>query len=418
MKYSSASIHLRSDFDKCIFADCVSRLFPSVGRTRQQTTLRIFQRVADAASDIQTLNSEGILELTVPYLEAMERSLPEVAFRYAVMYKGGKPVVFGCFQLYTVTSANFHLDGKQGIVRSIIKLFIDLKKLKVVFLGNALRNGTSCFCYDRAEINQEKALSLLASMAEQIADEECALGLILKDIPHSQEATDWLTTQKYRQPWSDSIMMLELRREWTSLDYYLTDLTRKYKTRATKILDALGGIELRELDLTQVKKYEQDIDHLFADVLDHQQFRLTKPGKGHFTDLKKNYGDTFEVTGMFDGDIMVGFFSAFTAGDTYEMYYVGFDYEQNTQHQLYFNILFAGLDKAIQQKKKFLNLGRTSFDAKASMGAHAVSQDYFFKAPGVPDRVVDWFANYFSALEDGKWKLRNPLKQQDTVLHS
>jgi hypothetical protein len=56
-------------------------------------------------------------------------------------------------------------------------------------------------------------------------------------------------------------------------------------------------------------------------------------------------------------------------------------------------------------------LGRTSFDAKASLGAKPESTTYFLKTSFMPDAVSNWFVKYFSSMEDNKWKLRNPLKK-------
>jgi hypothetical protein len=107
----------------------------------------------------------------------------------------------------------------------------------------------------------------------------------------------------------------------------------------------------------------------------------------------------------------VAFYTAFLTEDAYELYHVGFDYELNNEYHLYFNILFSGLKRAITLKKSHLKLGRTSFDAKASLGAKPVEIEYFFKPGNIPNVVSKWFANYFSSMEDAKWKLRNPLKE-------
>jgi hypothetical protein len=73
-------------------------------------------------------------------------------------------------------------------------------------------------------------------------------------------------------------------------------------------------------------------------------------------------------------------------------------------------MLFSGLERAITLGKQTLKLGRTSFDAKASLGAKPQTLPYILKIPHLPDFVLRRFINYFSALEDKRWKLRNPLK--------
>ncbi len=411
MKHTSPSINLSGDFDKCLIGNYISKIFPASVKSGKGDFLKVYKSVEEVQSVLHTLNADGKLELSLPYLTAMQRPVPGMEFRYAVLYHKHKPVLFGYFQLFTITSANFGLDEKGGMMRRIIRFLMDIKKVRVLILGNAMRNETCCFCYDRGMLDEIQAVSLLGSIAEEIASDECALAVVLKDIPDSDGARQWLAAQKYQTPWPDQLMILDVRPGWTSLDLYLEDLSRKYRARANKILASLGSVRVEKLEMDRVAQLETKIDGLFGNVLDSQRFLLTRPGTGHFTDLMKNYGDQFEVYGYFDGEELIAFFTAFITPDAYEMYYVGFDYSLNPERQLYFNILFAGLERAILNKKKHLNFGRTSFDAKASMGAQAVERKYYFKAPGIPDAVTGWFVNFFSALEDGKWRLRNPLKQ-------
>ena len=100
------------------------------------------------------------------------------------------------------------------------------------------------------------------------------------------------------------------------------------------------------------------------------------------------------------------------------MYYVGFDYDANATCQLYFNLLFSGLERAIQLKKKTLKMGRTSFDAKASLGATAHSVDYSIKLSHLKTFILRKFGAYFTSLEDKRWKQRNPLKPNTEVCHT
>ena len=138
---------------------------------------------------------------------------------------------------------------------------------------------------------------------------------------------------------------------------------------------------------------------------------MTCPNREHFTELKKLYQNDFEIVGIFLNNEMVAFYAAFINKSDYEIYYVGFDYDVNTTHQLYFNLLFSGLERAITLKKKLLKLGRTSLDAKASLGAKPSELTYFIKGNNIPKVAGNWFVNYFSTMEDAKWKLRNPLTQ-------
>ena len=395
-------------YDDCLIATCLKSLFKKADKA--EPTFTISRYIADVKKELEQVNKADILEMSYPYLAAMEASIPGAGFRYAVIYEQNVPVLFGYFQLFTLSSKNFNLEKNKGFVKGIFRFFLKLKKVSVLISGNALRNDTVGYCFNETIVSHEGAIELMASVAEKIADEECVTAIILKDVPQSKQIRKWLTGLGYKMPWQDNVMTLDIEARWTSLTQYIDALSRKYKTRANKILASGSDISVKELKEEGILQHNKEINRLFKNVADNQSFVLTQLGDDHFSGLKKVYKDNFEVLGFFHKNKLVAFYSAFVTGDAYELYYVGFDYEMNGEYQLYFNMLFSGLERAIVLKKKQLKLGRTSFDAKASLGAKPVEINYFIKTASLPAAVSSWFADYFSTMEDAKWKLRNPLK--------
>ena len=405
----SATLPLPANYDNCRINACLRKLFSYTAKSKADTGFRISNHIAEIKKELELVNKEGTLEMSYPYLAAMEKSIPGADFRYAVIYKKDVPVLVVCFQLFTLTSRNFNLEKNKGFVKRIFRFFLDLKKVNVLISGNALRNETACFCFNDAILSRDEAVEIAASAGEKIAADENVAALILKDIPVSARVGKWLAAAGFQMPWEDKVMVMDVDAQWATLNDYIAALSRKYKTRANKILASRSALSVRELTEQDIQHHNPEINALFQQVTDNQSFVLTHPGSGHFPLMKKVYKDDFEVIGFFKGTELVAFYTAFITDDAYELYYVGFDYKLNTGYQLYFNLLFSGLEGAILLKKSKLKLGRTSFDAKASMGARPVAMDYFFKPGNITSMVSKWFANYFSDMEDAKWKLRNPI---------
>jgi hypothetical protein len=194
------------------------------------------------------------------------------------------------------------------------------------------------------------------------------------------------------------------------LQDYTAALTRKYKTRAAKVLEAGKQLSVKPLSVAETKQCQPAISRLFGEVTDKQPFLFTRSGAEYIVALKELYKDEFEVMGFYDGTTLVAFYSAFITEDAYELFYVGFDTALNTQYQLYFNLMLAGLGQTIALRKASLKLGRTSFDAKASLGAKPVRANYLIKFRQIPDVAIKWLTTYFSAMEDTRWRQRNPMK--------
>ncbi len=409
-RLSSATLPSQVTYDNCLISSCLKKLFTRNAKIKEAHSYTINNHVADVRKDLETVNRQCITEMKVEYLSSLEKSLPDAGFRYATVFKNGVPVLVGYFQLFTLTSQNFRMDKNTGFVKGILRFFLDLKKVRVLISGNALRTETCCFCYDSSVLGKDEASELAVSLGEKIADEECAVALILKDIPFSGKISKWMLDMNYQVPWSDKVMVMKVEVNWTGLPDYVNALSRKYKSRANKILASGEKLHKRVLNDQEINEYKADINILFQSVTENQSFALTQLEPDHFASLKKIYGENFEVLGLFNGQKLVAFYSAIITEDSYELYYAGFDYELNNEFQLYFNILFGGLERTILLKKQQLKLGRTAFDAKASLGAKPIDLPYFFKSSHLPSAAIKWFANYFSAMEDGKWKLRNPLK--------
>lgn len=394
----------------CPVSTFLRDLFTRCREGKKDPDLRIHTSAAAITPDVAQIVGTTNPELTVEYLTAAEQSLPDVGFRYVTLYKAGKPVLFAYYQLFSLTPDNFNLSNDRDCVRHIISLFLKLKKARVLVLGNALRTDTASFCCDRNTLTAQEALDAIAAITERLAKSEDVSGIILPGISNNNKTA--FATAGYSTPWEDNVMQLDLRSEWEHIDDYVASLTRKYKARTKKVLEATSSLQLIPVTEDKLQQYEADITRLFSGVIDNQSFVLTPSGANYITALKKLYKDDFEISMFLSDGKPVAFISAFITNDTYEVFYVGFDAQLNKTQPLYFRLLLAGLEQAIRLNKANLKLGRTSFDAKASLGAKPQQKDYLFKVRRLPQAAIKWFANYFSSLEDAHWKLRNPLKVQ------
>ncbi len=401
-----------SSLNDCPVAILIKKCLTRPQSTQDPFQIQITQSIHDVKNALDTLNTDGVPELSYPCLSLLEKTLPNASIRYVVISKNGRPVLFAYYQIFTLTAANFNLENNSTPVKHILKTFVNLKKAKAVMLGNVLRNETVSHCYDPNVFTVDEATEAIAGIAEKIASDECATAIVLKELPPiTAKAQQLLHDNGYSTPFEDLVMDMDLDAGWHSLADYVNALSKKYKTRAKKALAAIEGLEIRNLTIAETAQYEKEIDALFSATVHQQPFTLTQPLPGYFTELKRMYQDSFEVIGFMHQGQLIAFYTAFIGADYYHIYYVGFNYELNNTYQLYFNILFSGLERAILSRKKVLQLGRTSFDAKASLGAKARQLSYFIKMEYIPDFVIKWFVKYFSSMENSKWKQRNPLKE-------
>lgn len=405
-----------STFNDCLISSLLKQHFSPAQSAKDPFQIQISKKIAEVKDALDQLNTNQVPELSYGCLALLETTLRNASMRYVVISKNGKPVLFAYYQIFTLTASNFNLENNSAFVKHILKAFVNLKKAKAVMLGNVLRNETTSHCYDHSVFTVDEATEAIAGIAEKIAADECATAIVLKELPPiTAQAQQLLADNGYTTPFEDRVMDMDIDPTWHTLADYINALSKKYKTRAKKALAAIAPLEIKTLTENEVLQYEQDIDRLFSATVHQQPFTLTQPQQGYFTELKRMYKDDFEVIGFMLEGKLIAFYTAFSGPDYYHIYYVGFDYALNNTYQLYFNILFLGLERAILSGKKVLQLGRTSFDAKASLGAKARPLSYFIKMEYIPDFMVKWFVKYFSAMENSKWKQRNPLKENGSM---
>jgi hypothetical protein len=316
-RHTTAILSNATTDDYCPLTLCLKKLFTRSAKSKTTFGFTISRNIGDVKKELEQLNKENIPELSYAYLAAMERSMPGDGFRYAVIYKQNVPVLFGYFQLFTLTSKNFSLEKNRAFVKGMLRFFLDLKKIKVLISGNALRTETACYCVSDNVLGKVEAAEVITAVAEKIAGEEKTTAIILKDIPLTAQSRKWLKGMGYQQPWDDKVMVMEVDSKWHTLSDYISLLTRKYKTRANKILASGNALIVKELVENEIAHYERELHDLFGQVVANQSFVLIQPLPGNFAQMKKVYRNDFEVFGFLSNLLfeVLDFEAIFPAGN-------------------------------------------------------------------------------------------------------
>ncbi len=131
--------------------------------------------------------------------------------------------------------------------------------------------------------------------------------------------------------------------EWKSFDEYLAALTSSYRKTARHTIE--------------------------RQVHDRQKMRLVSLHPEFIPALAATLKDRFRCTVLRKGDRMVGFVTTLKDGDLAVGYYIGFDTAANKEIPVYFRLLQAVVDDAIQMGCRKISFGRTALEPKARLGA-------------------------------------------------
>lgn len=338
-------------------------------------------------------------------------SLNNLSYRYVVTRVNAQIALLSYYQLLSVTPEHFNCRDKPFQHYSL-NTALRIVRPSLLVVGNLFRHDTEFQCCIAGRVAVHEEAAIFQQTFEYILNETKATGIFLKDV-YAPWAAHIQKDPTYKQMEDDVSMVFRIPNEWTGLPDYEKQLKHKYLQRYRKIRNQLGTIHIREISEENLPQYVERIYALYAQVSDNQLVSMGKLNAPSFLAMKNTLKERYRIQGWFLEDTLVAFSSAILHEGIYDMNYIGFDYQINQSHAIYFNILFQCLEQAIQSGSHTLVLGRTALEAKAILGCEAEYQHGFYK---LRHPVVNWFFKKVSAgfreQIGEKWKDRHPFKSQ------
>ena len=228
--------------------------------------------------------------------------------------------------------------------------------------GNLFRSNQEGYFF-KENIKKE---DIFKAFVENLDKNELKIsGLLMKEC-----CTPFDNVRKLTPFRDDASMQMAINPNWSNIEDYIKDLDKKYRKRFVKIHESAAEIEKRELNISDLEIYKDKIYDLYNQVFNKQDFKFGTINPDYFIELKKLYNEKVKIYGFFkDSDLLAFTTHIFEEASQMEIHYIGLDYDYNKQYNLYFNILQFGLEMAILERQKTIELGRTSTVAKASLGA-------------------------------------------------
>jgi len=342
------------------------------------------------------------------HLLALEKArLPGIENHYLLIFIKEKPVGLAYLQLFKFTHSNLNFEYPKSIRSRLIKSVLP-KQLNLLICGNLLRINFQGFYFKNEQHNTIifDAIGLFVKQARQL--KPC--GIIIKDC-REIFLEEKYTVSKYRFFTGDVTMEITRRQHWNTFEDYLNDLTNKYNKRAKKIIQAFDDITSKELSAAEILGSAVEIDRLYWNVVNRQKIKLGTVNAAYLYGLKTDLKQNFELHALYYRDVMIGFYTYIFYNTEMETHYIGLDYSYNNIHKTYFNILFLSVQKMIDLKYEKLELGRTSKEAKANLGAYPKQIfNYIQIRNPVAKMTMQYFLKGFNRSENEKQSERSPLK--------
>lgn len=337
-------------------------------------------------------------------------ALPDVAVKYVLLRSEEIILARAAFQILRVQPSHVKSEALSKWQYRLWKLFTQTAHPKLLVGGQLFRHDVhSVHWHD--SLPAYDAFVWYSGAVKAAARKTGAMAVLLKELPSALVPHFLHGAPEYLLLRNDISMKLALPQDWQSIGDYESSLKHKYAQRFRKVRQSWAGLRVIEMNAVETERHAERIFSLYQQVTGHQPVRMGRLSQRFIPTLKQAYPERLKVWGVWEQDKLVAFASAWVNHQSFDMFYIGFDYRRNASLQLYFNILFFAIEQAITLRKPLLILGRTALEAKARVGCRPeyLNTFLYIRNPLLRELISRMQSKLVDSSND--WEQRHPFKQ-------
>lgn len=383
---------------------------------------KIYDAVSQLPKEWNALAVPDIF-LNTSYLKAFESAAPEtISLYYIGIYSDDLLVGIVIVQRIKLYAKDMFRSEWSSKWTTTLKDWVS-KSLKgtILVIGNLTHTGQHGFYFDSKVISQMDFLSVLFDGIDALKvrikkqEDKSIRAIMFKDYFPTDAIHEAIPLFLARQFYKASVqpnMILHLNPEWKQMTDYVGALTKKYKTRYKRARLKLCKIKAVELNESDVNRYSERMYGLYMNVSKNASFNTFVLPKDHFLKLKMELKDNFRLFGYFLDEELMGFYTLILNNDALETYFLGYDPQHQTQHQLYLNMLYDMILFGIDNNFESIVFARTAMEIKSSVGAAPQPMSIYIKHT---NKVVNSALKSIFRLMDPEqvWEERHPFKNME-----
>lgn len=356
----------------------------------------------DAALWEEVCGPAGHPFLDPRFFRALERAFAgQARFWYATLRdEQGVPVACAAFSRYVVDVADFAPPAAQSLIAGVRRLWPRFFKFHILLQGLPVSVSGSQLALVRG-IDPGRLCFTLNEIAERLARETKTVLISFKEFDPDLAATlSGLATFGYRR--ARSVVSYHLEGEFGSFENYYNSRSkrtranirrhfRKFEEAGLTWRHVSGGDEAARL-------FDGDAHQLYLNVFQRSDAKFERLPPTFFPELARQLGEDARFTVVHQGDRLVGFCCAVASPGEHSMIYCGLDYSINAAADLYFNIIYRGLEQGLRPGIRVVHVGATADEFKQHMGCRGIPLAIYVKTLGRIETII--FNGLFGVLFD------------------
>jgi len=339
------------------------------------------------------------ISLDPRFIAAVEASMGQgYRFWHVIIYDGAKePVACASLSAITYDLADFADPRLATIVRRLPGVLSRLRNLKVLVCGLPGAAGHHSLGVVSRPLSGQ-VLALLDGVICELAAAAKMHGIVYQEF--LEDDLQWMSPLIDRDYQRIAIPPMHFfTPAFDDFQHYCSALKSRYRQQVNRSIRKLALTGIRTSVLTDpreiVEAYTPEVHDLYCQVVDHADVKPERLPLAFFHELTRRLQGELDLIILSKNSHIAAFGWGLHAGSAYHLLFDGFDYALNAECDLYFNLMYAGLDRALRKRVNKIYVGHAANVFKARLGCHSVPLYVFTKGLGpLMSRIVRYGANW------------------------
>jgi hypothetical protein len=317
------------------------------------------------------------------FMTAVESSMKQdYRFWYAIAEEdGGRPAACGALCAMTIDIADVTGQGVASVLRRLPEPLSRIRQLKGLFCGLPGSPGQNSLAVISAD-----ALAALDQAIGEVATRAGADVIVYKEFGNEElPRMDRLVEFGYRR--IPTQPMHFLKPAFPDFAHYCAALSSNYRAsvnRSTRKLKPAGAEVKVFTDSDEILRvYTPEVHALYYQMVGKAEVNIELLPIEFFRQLTSRLKGHVELVTIIKEDRIIAIGWCLNVGSAFHLMYAGLDYQLNRELDLYFNLMYAALDRALRSGAAKIHVGQTASAFKARLGCHAESLYGYIKGRGL-----------------------------------
>lgn len=321
--------------------------------------------------------SPAAVRLEVPHLRAVERAqVSGVENYYLVAFHAGRPIGIAHFFVIDMDLGSLWPEIDTDTITTLRRYDNAFMRMRVVECGFVAALGEALSAMPE---HWSEFLEILVNALEDVAASSHADAILVRDIPVPKlDRYEHLRARGFEALFGFPAAVIPI--VWNRFDDYVASLKSESRRRVLRARLKLQQSGIKSETVTDFSAQAEEMAVLWQQTNSRAtSYQHETLNARYFFEISSQLGPRSEAILLFSDGNLVGMAACLLGDEEYFFAHVGLACDRRSDDEIYRNLCYLGLQRAIEGGYRRFNMGITTYDLKFDLGAMAEPLVYFVK---------------------------------------